>query len=185
MNINQKFKNRMPKSVFRQKSPDQCSCFEIYGDTLWSRHRPQCYNSPIQSWVSSLSKQRPRFPSCLWNWLHFDLRKTQQIGPPAFPNGGRGQPIFCHFNFAAPIILQHLEDTNLFGCSICILIHGFMIWGYFDLLISNLVYPVFNNSKSLVKQKETAQVHTNILLTEFPSTLGLVMIWHFLYRKIL
>ena len=47
-----------------------------------------------------------------------------------------------------------------------------MIWGYFDLSISNLKNPVFNISKSLVKQKETAQVHTNILLTEFRSTLA-------------
>ena len=96
MNINQKFKNRRPKSVFRQKSPDQCSCFEIYSDTLrrhlWSGHRLRCYDSPIQSWASSLSKRRPRFPSV--SEIDFILicenRTKNQIGPPVFPNGGRG-----------------------------------------------------------------------------------------------
>ena len=93
MNINQKFKNRRPKSVFRQKSPDQCSCFEIYGDTLWSRHRPLCYNSPIQSWASSLSKRRLRFPSDIDFILIKKLTKNQ-IRPPVFPNGGRGSLLF-------------------------------------------------------------------------------------------
>ena len=117
MNINQKFKNRRPKSVFRQKSPDQCSCFEIYSDTLrrhlWSGHRLRCYDSPIQSWASSLSKRRPRFPSV--SEIDFILicekLTKNQVGPPAFSNGGRGQPIFCRFNFATPIILQHLEKV--------------------------------------------------------------------------
>ena len=39
------------------------------------------------------------------------LQLQSTTGPPAFPNGGRGQTIFCRFNFAIPIILQHLEKV--------------------------------------------------------------------------
>ena len=107
MNINKKFKNRRLKSVFRQKSPDQLfRNFRCYS-------RPRCYDSPIQSWASSLSKRRPRLPSVSEIDFILICKKLtkNQIGPPAFPNGGRGQPIFCRFNFAAPIILQHMEKV--------------------------------------------------------------------------
>ena len=52
----------------------------------------------------------PSVPEIDFNLICEKLTKNQ-IGPPAFPNGGRGQPIFCRFNFATPIILQHLEKV--------------------------------------------------------------------------
>ena len=96
MNINQKFKNRRPKSVFRQKLPDQCSRFEIFSVTLrrhlWSGHRPQCYDSPIQFWATSLSKQRPLSPSVSeMDFILICKKLTKnKIGLPAFSNGSRG-----------------------------------------------------------------------------------------------
>ena len=95
MNINWR-----PKSVFRQKSSEQLSRFEIFSVTLrrhlLSEHRPWRYDSPIQSWASSLFKRRPQFPPVSEIDVILICKKLtkNQIGPPAFPNGGRGSLLF-------------------------------------------------------------------------------------------
>ena len=104
MNITQKFKNRRPKSVFRQKSPDQCSRFEIFSVTqwrhLWSGHRPWCCNSPIQSWASlQFFQTGAAVPFCLWNWLFLICEKTHGKKSGLQPFQTEAAVLFCLWNW--------------------------------------------------------------------------------------